>query len=335
MKKIVSVAIALTAGLVLAGFGVWCLMSSPTAYSGTTESISIGSVPLDQYVLIYVARDQGFFSANGLNVTLKDYDTGPAGIDGMEKDEVNISISAEYPFVREALNGKNISVFGSIDRFQSQVIICRRDRGIVDHPDLRGKRIGVLQGTILEFYLGRFLNLHGISLQDVHLVNIPTSQNVDAIANGSVDAVIIGDKYIEQIKERLGNNIEIWPAQSSQMGYSVMACKNSWAASHPESINRFLKSLGQAEEYTIDHPDEAKEIVQKKFNYSDEDMATVWSDNQFSLSLDQSLLVAMEDEGRWTIANNMTTEKTLPNFREFIYTKGLEEVKPESVNVIG
>ena len=75
--------------------------------------------------------------------------------------------------------------------------------------------------------------------------------------------------------------------------------------------------------------------MQKKFNYSDEDVATVWSDNQFSLSLDQSLLVAMEDEGRWMIANNMTTEKTLPNFREFIYTKGLEEVKPESVNVIG
>ncbi len=184
-------------------------------------------------------------------------------------------------------------------------------------------------GTILEFYLGRFLNLHGISLQDVTLVYIPTSQSVDAITNGSVDAVVVGDKYIDQIEERLGNSITIWPAQSSQMGYSVMACKNSWAASHPESINRFLKSLGQAEEYTIDHPDAASEIVQKKFNYSDEDVATVLSDNQFSLSLDQSLLVAMEDEGRWMIANNMTTAKTAPNFRDHVYTKGLEEVKPE------
>jgi NitT/TauT family transport system substrate-binding protein len=118
------------------------------------------------------------------------------------------------------------------------------------------------------------------------------------------------------------------------MGYSVMACKDFWVASHPESINKLLKSLGQAEEYTIDHPDEAMAIVQSKFNYSDAEVATVWSDNQFSLSLDQSLVVAMEDEGRWMIANNLTAAKTIPDIRGHIYIKGLEEVKPESVNVI-
>ena len=34
------------------------------------------------------------------------------------------------------------------------------------------------------------------------------------------------------------------------------------------------------------------------------------------------------------INNNLTIEKTIPDFRDFIYTKGLEEIKPESVNII-
>ena len=34
------------------------------------------------------------------------------------------------------------------------------------------------------------------------------------------------------------------------------------------------------------------------------------------------------------IKNNLTTEKTIPNFRDYIYTKVLEKIKPESVNII-
>ena len=65
-------------------------------------------------------------------------------------------------------------------------------------------------------------------------------------------------------------------------------------------------------------------------------METVWSQNQFSLSLDQSLIVAMEDEARWMIKNDLTTEKQVPNFVDHIFTKMvLKQVKPEAVNIIG
>jgi NitT/TauT family transport system substrate-binding protein len=60
---------------------------------------------------------------------------------------------------------------------------------------------------------------------------------------------------------------------------------------------------------------------------------TVWPKHHFSLSLDQSLLIAMNDEGRWMIINNLTTEKTLPYFQDYINTRGLVEVKPEAVNI--
>jgi hypothetical protein len=56
---------------------------------------------------------------------------------------------------------------------------------------------------------------------------------------------------------------------------------------------------------------------------------SLWPANYFSLSPDQSLLIAMNDEVRWAINNNLTAEKTVPDFRAHVYTEGLSGVKPE------
>lgn len=131
----------------------------------------------------------------------------------------------------------------------------------------------------------------------------------------------------------MGNNSVSWPGQSSQQLYAVMSSRNDWIASHPEQINRFLVSLDQALEYSISHPAETETIVQKRLNLTDAYLATVWPKHHFSLSLDQSLLIAMNDEGRWMIINNLTTKKKLPYFQDYINTRALEKVKPGSINI--
>jgi NitT/TauT family transport system substrate-binding protein len=75
-----------------------------------------------------------------------------------------------------------------------------------------------------------------------------------------------------------------------------------------------LKSLTQAENYLYRNPEAAKAIIQKRVNYDDVLIKTFWSENQFTISLDQSLIVAMEDEARWMISNNLTTGKAGPQF---------------------
>ena len=333
MRKVIAATAAIVA-IALAGLGAWYFMNSGATSSGTTESITIGEPALEQSALIYIAEDQGYFTGNGLNVTLRDdYPSGVGPVSDMMLGRLDISVSAEYPVIAQIFNKKNISVIGVIDKYQSAKIIGRRDRGIENISDLKGKKIGFPKKTICEFFLGRFLNLHGMSLQDVVLVDISALQSADAIDNGSVDAIIYYQPYVYAIEDRLGDNGVIWQAQSDQLLYGVMSCRNDWAVGHGEQINRLLKSLALAEEYIIDNPEGAKAIVQKRLNFSDAYMETVWPNHEFTLSLDQSLLIAMNDEGRWMINNNLTTEKTLPYFRDYIYTKGLEEIKPESVNI--
>jgi len=89
MKKDVVGAIVVM--LVLTGIGAWYFTNSQAVYTGVSESITIGEFPYETAALIYIAQDEGYFSGNGLNVTLEDYDSTSAAIDGLLKNEVNIS----------------------------------------------------------------------------------------------------------------------------------------------------------------------------------------------------------------------------------------------------
>jgi NitT/TauT family transport system substrate-binding protein len=63
-------------------------------------------------------------------------------------------------------------------------------------------------------------------------------------------------------------------------------------------------------------------------------MKSSWNQVQFALSLNESLVAAMEAEAQWMIANNLTTSTQIPNFLDYVEENNLKAVKPESVNVI-
>ena len=167
---------------------------------GKPESITIGNLPLIYSSLIYISEDQGFFTGNGLNVTIRDYNTSGASIEDMENGGVDISLSPESAIVIEALKKEKISVIGSIDKYETIYLIGRKDHGIENVSDLKGKKLGVPWKT-MEFYLGRFLDLHGIGKQSVSIVNVLPSQAVEAITNGSVDAIILRETMLIQLKK--------------------------------------------------------------------------------------------------------------------------------------
>lgn len=322
--------------IVVVGLGGWFLLDSQKSTERSMEPITVAYAPYEASALFWIAVDQSFFEDNGFNLTLRKYDSGAASLDGVINGEANITIGAsEFPLVRKAFQSARVQAVGNIDKGDFIYIIARKDRGIYQASDLKGKKIGTAKGTVAEFHLGRFLALHGITMQGISLVDIKTPEGwVNAVADGDIDAISTAQPYANAARDRLGDNAVFWPAQSSQPVFSPIISNDDWITEHPELIERFLTSLAKADEYAATHPAEAQAIVQRRLNLSAEYMDTVWQQNQFTLSLDQSLILAMEDEARWMIKNNLTTEKHVPNFLDYIHEDELKAIKPEAVNII-
>ena len=324
---------ALAPALMALALSLWSC--SKSGDSGKTESINFGTLPtVASSALIYIAQDQQFFAANRLNVNIKDYDTGAASLEALLNGDMDISWAAEFPFVRRAFAKEKISIMAIVSRFNEQCLFGRKDRGINTVSDLKRKKIGIPRNTIAEFYLGRFLELNGMNIRDVSVVDVPPPKSMDAITSGDVDGVVAWEPYASQMRAKLTDKALVLPIQSNQPGYGAIIARNDWIKKHPEIVNRFLKSLAQAEDYLTRDPAAAKAIMRKWLKFDEAFTETIWSENQFSLSLDQSLIAAMEDEARWMIRNNLTKEETVPDFMNYIYVDGLKAVKPEAVNII-
>jgi NitT/TauT family transport system substrate-binding protein len=300
------------------------------------EAVTVAYSPFESTALLWIAEDQQFLRRNGLDITLRKYDSGVGALDALVNGEADIAVGAnEFPLVGRALQKEKIRTIGSIAKSEFIYLVGRKDSGIQQVSDLKGKRVGTTLRTIAQFYLGRFLELNGMSFDDITLVEVKTPEEwVNAVVNGDIDAVVTAQPYANAARDRLGANAVVWSAQSSQTLQTQVISTEEWITKHPELVNRLLKSLALAEEYAIRNPAEAKAIVQKRLDLDAAYMETVWSQNQFSLSLDQSLVAAMEDEARWMIANGLTSETEVPNFLDYIYMDGLQAVKPEAVNII-
>lgn len=330
---IVIAVIILVIAIVLSSF---VYLNSQNAYTGKAEPITIGMLfPSEYDSLIYIANDEQYFSANGLKITLKNYPSGASAVAGMLKGEVDVSTASEFVVVNNAMKNASLFAFGSVSKYINLYVVARTDQGINNVSDLVGKRIGVTLGTGNQFYLGRFLELNGLNQNQVTLVNLSFEEAPIALANGTLDAAITFQPYLNQIQDLLGDRIVIWPAQADQFGYFEAISNQNWAMAHPDLIVRFLKALVQAENFNINHKDQAIEIVAKNLNYTISFAASDWQNYQYSVTLDQSFILLMQDEARWLIDNNLTSVNSVPNFLSYVYVDGLKSVSPESVNIIG
>ena len=246
----------------------------------------------------------------------------------------DIAVPSEFGTVRYVLQKQEIRILTCYDKVQIAALIARKDHGIGCISDLAGKRIALPRHTNAEFYLGRFFDLHGMSIRDVSLEDAKLSQLVDAVINGEADAVVLWEPYRSQVQNRLGDKVTVWPVQSNQPAFCVAVSGKDWIAGHPKAVERFLKSLAQAESYLDRHPAEVKASIRQRLKYDEAYMDVIWPRQQFALSLDQALVAAMEDEARWMMRNGLTPEKQVPDVLNYIYLDGLKAVKPEAVSII-
>lgn len=336
-KMKIAAILSVAAGLILiAGAYLWHNASRSATtrkYTGPVEKITISTSNNLKSILLFVAQQKGFFANQGLEVTINIFLSGKAGLDQLLAGNVDIANIAEYVLVEQIFTEKKtLKCLGSIASANDIYIIARKDKKIIAPRDLKGKKIGIPLRTNAEFFLGRFLSFHRLSSRDVTMVNLPPDEMASALKNGQVDGVIIWQPNVYHLEK--DDNLIYWPGQTGQNYYWLLVGSEEYIKARPEALERLFRALDQAETFIRNNPEESIAITAQQMNLDPAKLKSQWSDNKFTLSLTQGLLLAMEDEERWIIDDNLTDKKLEQNYLNYIDAAPLRKVKPESISMI-
>lgn len=284
--------------------------------------------------LTLVANKKGFFTKYRLNVTIRDYPSGIYAVDDLMAGNSDLAYAAEFVGVSLISKYPDLRIIGSTANCDVISIIARNDRGIVSPLDLRGKSVAVPKNTQAEFFLGRYLTLNGMNWTDVTIHYLAPADLVQSVVSGQSDAAIIWEPNVYTIEQQLGKNSTTFPAQSGQRFYWLTYTRPDVIRNRPDVLIRYFLALDETGRYIYQNEDEAKTIIKNRVSLPEGYVDSLWKKNQYILSLDQSLIIAMEDESRWMISNNLTDKKEVPNYLDYISSKSLRTVSPVSVNII-
>ncbi len=171
---------------------------------GPVEKITLGT---DRSLLsapIWLAEHQGYFRDAGLEVTIKEFQTGRSALLAILHGEpIDIITVASTPIMLESFGRDDFRIIAtSVDSQDNDKVIAHKESGIVTVADLLGKKIGYVKGTSAHFLLEILLVEHGLVPSQVAMVDLTPGDIPTALAHRDVDAVAIWEPYATQISDQ-------------------------------------------------------------------------------------------------------------------------------------
>ena len=285
--------------------------------------------------LVYIAFTKGYFEDEGLDVTLQPQTSGKACLNAVIEGKADFGTVAETPIMLAGLREEKTSIIATIHHAnENTVVVARKDKGISTPNDLKNKKMGVSVGTNGEFFMDSFLIVHGISRSEIEAVSLKPEEMFYALVNGEVDAVSTWNPHVINLQKELGDNGIIFYGEGIYTETYNLVTMQDFVNNNPETTKKVLRALINAVEFIKESPDESSNIIADYIGMDRAQLTELWDVFSFEVTLDQSLLVTLEDEARWAIKNKLTDKTEVPDYLDYIYLDALEEVKPEAIGII-
>ncbi|WP_299699929.1 ABC transporter substrate-binding protein [uncultured Tateyamaria sp.] len=258
---------------------------------------------------VIVAQEKGFFADVDLEVEI----IAPANPSDPPKlvaaGQADMAISYQPQLHLQIHEGLPLQRVGTLVATPLNCLLVLDDGPIASPADLEGRKVGFSVGGVEEAVLGHVLNTHGLSLDDVELINVNWSLS-PSLMSGQVDAVIgafrnfeLNQMDIEGVPGRC-----FYVEDEGLPPYDELIYIANPGTMNSVQIQRFLAATEKATQYIINHPEESWQIFSRTApELQDELNRRAWADTLPRFALRPSAV----DVGRYA------------NFETFLFEAGL------------
>ncbi len=249
LSRVVRIAGALFASsLVLAGCGQEAKVTNNAA---SQTHLTLGVLSAIDCATAHIAKDRGYFAAEGLNVDIKTVPTGPEVLTELQNKALDVGFVDYVTFFGTVSKGSKMHV--AADAYQLgpevQPILAMPNSGIRTPRDLAGKRIGVLvTNNIQTLLINELVKAYGVDAKTLHYVTVPFPAMGAALKRGDVDAVSTIEPFTTDSESKYGAQVVADMDSGATQGAPISGyvSTEAWASAHPSVMQSFRRAMERA-----------------------------------------------------------------------------------------
>lgn len=257
---------------------------------GSTElqlektEFNLGYLNSTAHLLAFVAKEEGYFNDEGLNVTLTQFSSAAELASGLESDKLDVAFIGSVPTLTFQSQGHDLSIFGgAMTNGHGYVIKPEFTEGKTDWDIsiLKGRNVASVKNSVQDAELQILLKNAGINIgegeDEVNIIYFDSQKDAyAALQNSTIDAASVYSPYASLAE---GQGYEIVYRCSEEEALENQPCCRQVATTEALSENTasytaFERALIKAYKFSQENEEETITDVKKYIDIDEEYIRT-------------------------------------------------------------
>ena len=220
-------------------------VSAGDAHAGMT-TVRMAFSTWTGYGPLVVAVQKGLFKKYGLNVTYTVVEDPTDRFAAFRAGRLDAIATTVDTFTRQAARGAPVvQVFGIDRSVGGDGIVARKS--ITSVKQLKGKTVAVNVGSTSEFFLAYVLQQSGLSINDIHIQDMPNSGTAGStFVAGRADVAVTWQPWLDRAEKAPFGHVLVSSKEYPNIIVDVFGFRTDFLAAHRSIIPGFIKAYYEA-----------------------------------------------------------------------------------------
>jgi len=254
-------------GAIVGGLcGVALIVGAPApaaAQAPTKIVFSLDFIPLGRHAPWYAALAEGYFAAEGLDVSIIPAQGTAQVIQAVEAGTANIGFVDVPSVVIARANGSKLKMVAvNYEKAPYAIFSLSTGANVTQPKQLEGLNLGSGAGSFTPKIIQGFMTQHGLDPAKLTISNVAPPARATTLLSGQIPAI----EFFVMAKPGLeagakGANAELRTLLLADHGLDLysngIATTEDFLAKNPDVVKRFVRAALRGWKFTLDNPDKA------------------------------------------------------------------------------